>query len=33
MLTMSPSVITVESGIPWQMTSLRDVQHDFGNPL
>lgn len=27
------SVITVESGIPWQMTSLRDVQHDFGNPL
>ncbi|SKX84466.1 Uncharacterised protein [Mycobacteroides abscessus subsp. massiliense] len=33
MLTMSPSSITVESGIPWQMISLSDVQHDLGNPL
>ncbi len=33
MLTMSPSSITVESGMPWQMTSLSDVQHDFGKPL
>jgi hypothetical protein len=30
MLTMSPSSTTVESGIPWQMTSLSDVQQDFG---
>ena len=33
MLTMSPSWITVESGMPWQMTSLRLVQHDFGKRL
>jgi hypothetical protein len=32
MLTMSPSWITVESGMPWQMTSFRLVQHDFGKP-
>ena len=29
---MSPSSSTVESGMPWQMTSLRDVQMDLGNP-
>ena len=33
MLTMSPSARTVESGMPWQMTSLTDVQHDLGNPM
>ena len=33
MLTMSPSWMTVESGMPWQMTSLRLVQQDFGKPL
>ena len=33
MLTMSPSSTTVESGMPWQITSLSDVQHDLGNPL
>jgi hypothetical protein len=33
MFTMSPSSITVESGMPWQMISLSDVQHDFGKPL
>jgi hypothetical protein len=33
MLTMSPSSITVESGMPWQMTSFSDVQQDFGYPL
>ena len=32
-LMMSPSWITVESGMPWQMTSLRLVQQDFGKPL
>ena len=32
-LTMSPSLSTVESGIPWQMTSLTDVHNDFGKPL
>ena len=32
MLTMSPSWITVESGMPWQMTSFRLMQHDFGKP-
>jgi hypothetical protein len=30
MLTMSPSWMTVESGMPWQITSLSDVQHDLG---
>jgi hypothetical protein len=30
MLTMSPSSTTVESGMPWQMISFSDVQHDFG---
>lgn len=30
MLTMSPSSITVESGIPWQMISFSEVQQDFG---
>ena len=29
-LTMSPSMITVSSGIPWQMTSLSEVHSDFG---
>ena len=29
--TRSPSASTVESGIPWQITSLTDVQIDFGN--
>jgi hypothetical protein len=33
MLTMSPSSITVLSGMPWQTTSLRLVQHDLGKPL
>ena len=32
MLMMSPSISTVSSGIPWQMTSLSDVQLDLGNP-
>jgi hypothetical protein len=32
-LTMSPSSITVESGMPWQTTSLSEVQQDFGKPL
>ena len=31
-LRMSPSSITVESGMPWQITSLSEVQHDFGKP-
>ena len=30
MLTMSPSVSTVESGMPWQITSLTLVHNDFG---
>ena len=30
MLTMSPSLITVSSGMPWQMTSLSEVHSDFG---
>ena len=30
MFTMSPSWTTVESGMPWQITSLREVQSDFG---
>src|SRR6478752_5830696 len=33
MLTMSPSEMTVESGMPWQMIALSDVQQDFGKPL
>ncbi len=33
MLTMSPSATTVESGMPWQMISLSEVQQDFGKPL
>ena len=33
MLTMSPSEMTVESGMPWQMISLSEVQQDFGYPL
>ena len=28
--TMSPSAITVSSGMPWQMTSFRDVHSDLG---
>jgi len=32
MLTMSPSSTTVESGIPWQITSLSEVQQDLVNP-
>ena len=32
-LMMSPSSITVESGMPWQMTSFSEVQQDFGKPL
>ena len=28
--TMSPSFRTVESGMPWQMTSLTLVHSDFG---
>ena len=31
MLQMSPSRSTVESGMPWQMTSLTDVHSDFVN--
>ncbi len=30
-LTMSPSSMTVESGMPWQMTSLIEVHSDLGN--
>ncbi len=30
---MSPSSRTVESGMPWQMTSLTLVHSDFGKPL
>ena len=33
MLRMSPSCSTRESGMPWQMTSLADVQTLFGKPL
>ncbi|CAM5545398.1 hypothetical protein SGLAM104S_07177 [Streptomyces glaucescens] len=29
---MSPSRRTVESGIPWQITSLTDVHSDLGKP-
>ena len=32
-LMMSPSCSTVESGMPWQITSLSEVQQDFGKPL
>ena len=32
-LTMSPSRITVVSGIPWQITSLSETQLDLGNDL
>src|SRR3954453_21403257 len=32
-LMMSPSSSTVVSGMPWQITSLSEVQHDFGKPL
>ena len=32
MLTMSPSASTVESGMPWQMTSLTEVHSDLGKP-
>ena len=32
MFRMSPSTSAVSSGMPWQTTSLSDVQHDFGNP-
>jgi 4-methylaminobutanoate oxidase (formaldehyde-forming) len=32
-LMMSPSSRTVLSGMPWQMTSLSEVQQDFGKPL
>ena len=31
-LTMSPSRSTVESGMPWQITSLTLVHRDFGKP-
>jgi hypothetical protein len=30
-LQMSPSMSGRRSGIPWQITSLTDVQHDRGN--
>ena len=30
MLTMSPSLISVSSGIPWQITSFSEVHSDFG---
>ena len=30
--TMSPSFMTVSSGMPWQMTSFSDVHRDFGYP-
>jgi hypothetical protein len=30
-LQMSPSCSGLWSGIPWQMTSLTEVQHDLGN--
>ena len=33
MFTMSPSWMTVVSGMPWQITSFSDVQHDFGKCL
>ena len=33
MLTMSPSWITVESGMPWQMTSLSEVQQRLREAL
>lgn len=29
-LMMSPSRSTVESGMPWQMTSLTEVHNDLG---
>ena len=29
-LTMSPSLTTVSSGMPWQMTSFSEVHSDFG---
>jgi hypothetical protein len=32
MLTMSPSLMTVESGMPWQITSFSDVHIDLGYP-
>ena len=32
MLTMSPSSMTVESGMPWQMISFSEVQRDFEEP-
>ena len=32
MFTMSPSSTTVESGMPWQMTSFTDVHSDLGKP-
>ncbi len=32
MFTMSPSSITVESGMPWQITSFSEVQQLFGKP-
>ena len=32
MFTMSPSSTTVESGMPWQMTSLTEVHSDLGKP-
>ena len=33
MLTMSPSSITRESGMPWQITSLTLEHSDLGKPL
>ena len=30
MLTMSPSWMTVVSGMPWQITSFSEVQQDLG---
>ena len=32
MLTISPSLSARESGMPWQMTSSTEVQHDLGKP-
>ena len=32
-LTMSPSFRTVESGMPWQITSLTLVHSDLGNGM
>ncbi len=29
-LTMSPSAMTVSSGMPWQITSLSEVHSDLG---